>query len=115
MTWVRKWDVPSRSEAGKFYVVAVDELGNYGCSCPAWKYRRKVCSHISRIARQEDVMRNMEIIPEKGKDGEKVVRMQVSGAVMNESSKRQIRDPRSLKLRDTFVPCEVIRKFDFTL
>ena len=46
--WVQKWAVPS-SSSDKEYVVAVDKDGNYGCSCPVWKFRRQECHHIQAV------------------------------------------------------------------
>ena len=45
--WVRKWPVEGHS--GNAYVVAVDEFGTYGCSCPRWKFHRAECDHIRAI------------------------------------------------------------------
>jgi hypothetical protein len=44
--WTESWEVESRSEPGKFYVVSRDEDGNFGCSCLAWTRQRKECKHI---------------------------------------------------------------------
>lgn len=60
MTWVKKWTVPSNTETGKEYIVSQDEDGNYGCSCPVWKFQRKECKHIQYI-------RNIEGIPASSK------------------------------------------------
>jgi hypothetical protein len=53
--WVRKWEVESESSE-KIYVVAQNDMGEYGCSCPAWKFQRgennKPCKHILRIMKQ---------------------------------------------------------------
>lgn len=53
MVWIKKWDVPS-TDGKRQYVVAVKDSGEYGCSCPAWKFRRKQCKHIRRIQAQEN-------------------------------------------------------------
>lgn len=45
--WVESWEVESRSTPGEYYVVSIDEDGNFGCSCPGWKFhRRGDCKHI---------------------------------------------------------------------
>lgn len=71
--WVKKWDVPSTTNRSKAYIVAMNDQGGYGCSCPAWKFRRLQCKHIQRIQRQEaagyvapkqDVM---FVVPKSGK------------------------------------------------
>lgn len=46
--WVKKWEVPSSTGRGS-WIVAQDEQGNYGCSCPIWKFQRKECKHIAEI------------------------------------------------------------------
>lgn len=46
--WIERWYVPS-SDGDKTYTVARDEEGNFGCDCPAYKYRRQVCRHIQEI------------------------------------------------------------------
>lgn len=46
--WVKRWEVPSSSGNGT-YTVAVDKDDNYGCSCPAWKFRRQECHHIKQV------------------------------------------------------------------
>jgi len=46
--WIKRWQVPSFSE-DKEYTVALDKDGNYGCSCPAWKFRRQECHHIKLV------------------------------------------------------------------
>jgi len=47
--WVKRWQVPSESDPDKTYTVAVDANGNYGCSCPVWKFRRLQCKHIDFV------------------------------------------------------------------
>lgn len=60
MTWIKKWDVPS-SDGKRTYVVAIKENGEYGCSCPAWKFHRRNCKHIARIQSQETSLRGNNI------------------------------------------------------
>lgn len=31
------------------YTVSIDADGNYGCSCPAWKFKKQECKHIIKI------------------------------------------------------------------
>jgi hypothetical protein len=45
--WVHRWFV--NTHAGKQYTVAMREDGSFGCSCPAWKFRREECKHIQKI------------------------------------------------------------------
>ena len=53
--WIKRWKVPSDS-SDSIYTVAVDYDGNFGCSCPQWKFRRRTggdCKHIIRIKNGE--------------------------------------------------------------
>ena len=47
--WVRKWDVFSSSDPDKAYVVSQNAQGEFGCSCPQWKFRRQECKHIQWV------------------------------------------------------------------
>ena len=51
--WVKRWQVPSSSEAGRYWTVAIDRDGNWGCSCPVWKFRRQECHHIRTVQGRE--------------------------------------------------------------
>ena len=46
--WIRKWKVPS-SSGNDEHTVAIDKNGEYGCSCPVWKFRRLECHHIQSV------------------------------------------------------------------
>lgn len=46
--WIQKWEVPKSSGDGN-WIVAIDKDGNYGCSCPIWKFKRQECHHILEI------------------------------------------------------------------
>jgi hypothetical protein len=46
--WLKRWQVPSSSDNG-VWTVAVDADGNYGCSCPVWRFRRQECHHIKMV------------------------------------------------------------------
>ena len=55
--WVQKWDVES-SSSNAVYVVGRRADGTFGCSCPAWKFKkvpegstRPDCKHITEIKR----------------------------------------------------------------
>lgn len=61
MKWIKKWNVQSHSGNGE-YIVSLDEEGNYGCSCPVWKFRRIECKHILEIKDQDG---GKKIIPKK--------------------------------------------------
>jgi hypothetical protein len=68
--WVKRWEVMGRS--GKIWVVAQDVDGNYGCSCPVWKFHRKECHHIVEVkenlaivGRQRPILKT-EDISDKG-------------------------------------------------
>ncbi len=45
--WIKKWSVPGSS--GTVWVVSVDEKGEYACSCPVWKFKRRECKHIDLV------------------------------------------------------------------
>lgn len=49
--WVKKWRVEGSN--GNIYTVALSETGEYGCSCPAWKFRRIHCKHIQYIEKHQ--------------------------------------------------------------
>jgi len=50
--WVKKWQVRGRS--GAIWIVAQDVNGNFGCSCPRWKFHREQCHHIDEIIESLD-------------------------------------------------------------
>ena len=45
--WVKRWKVNGSN--GNVWIVAQDQEGNYGCSCPVWKFRRQECHHIKQV------------------------------------------------------------------
>lgn len=53
--WIEKWLVPS-SSSNKEYVVSRDEKSNWGCSCPAWIFHRRICKHIRSIRSQSELL-----------------------------------------------------------
>lgn len=46
--WIKKWQVP-KSSGDSFWVVSQGELGEWGCSCPRWKFKREQCHHIQAV------------------------------------------------------------------
>ena len=46
-TWGQRWSI--EGTRGNIDTVATDENGEYGCSCPAWKFRRQECRHIKEV------------------------------------------------------------------
>ena len=48
MKWIKKWNIKSESGNG-IYVVSLSDKDEWGCSCPAWKFRRQECKHIIRV------------------------------------------------------------------
>jgi hypothetical protein len=46
--WIKRYKVTSFTDRSKSYVVALKSDGSWGCSCPAWKFRRQRgdCKHI---------------------------------------------------------------------
>lgn len=49
--WQQSFEVPSTSGRGT-YIVSLDKTGNWGCSCPQWKFRRLACKHIVSVQAQ---------------------------------------------------------------
>ncbi len=49
--WIQSFEVPSSSGRGT-YRVSQDRNGQFGCSCPHWKYRHQPCKHIETIKNQ---------------------------------------------------------------
>ena len=45
--WVKRWRVEGSND--NEYIVAQGEMGKFGCSCPAWKFRQIECKHIKYI------------------------------------------------------------------
>jgi len=51
--WLKRWKVPGSN--GGEWTVAIDKDGNWGCSCPVWKFQRlpfaerKQCHHILQV------------------------------------------------------------------
>ena len=47
--WIERFAVSSQTIEGREYVVARDQAGEWGCSCPHWIYRRGQCKHIQTV------------------------------------------------------------------
>jgi len=45
--WVKRWEIEGSN--GHIWIVALDKDGNYGCSCPIWKFKRRECHHILQV------------------------------------------------------------------
>jgi predicted nucleic acid-binding Zn finger protein len=58
--WVNRWEVASHT-SDREYVVAQRPDGSWGCSCPAWKFKKPVdgvradCKHIQEVKGSEPV------------------------------------------------------------
>ena len=48
-SWIKKWQVESSSNPNTFWTVSFSDNGEWGCGCPVWKYKRKICHHIIHI------------------------------------------------------------------
>lgn len=46
--WVARWCVES-DDLDHEYTVSIDAAGEYGCSCPRWKFKREQCKHITLL------------------------------------------------------------------
>jgi len=53
MKWVKRWKIKSEN-GNKYYVVALSDKDEWGCSCPAWKFNRIECKHIIRVKLNPD-------------------------------------------------------------
>lgn len=54
--WVKTWEVEAWSSSRgeiKSYRVSIGLKGEWGCSCPHWKFRREECKHIREIQLKE--------------------------------------------------------------
>lgn len=45
--WLKRWKVNGSN--GNVWTVAIDVNGQYGCSCPVWKFKREECHHIAMV------------------------------------------------------------------
>ncbi len=45
--WVKQWNVAGSS--GATWTVSVNNQGEYACSCPVWKIKRRECKHIDLV------------------------------------------------------------------
>jgi len=43
---VNQWDIPSSSDKNKVYTVTKKANGSFECTCPQFKFRKKICKHI---------------------------------------------------------------------
>lgn len=66
--WVDRWYVNSHTDAEKEYVVSrADDGETWGCSCPAWVFRRArlrdgICKHIREVQNSIQDMSHEEVI-----------------------------------------------------
>jgi len=44
--WINRWKIESDSTSGKYWTVAENDEGEFGCDCPVWKFQRHECHHI---------------------------------------------------------------------
>ena len=58
--WVKRWRVEGSND--NEYIVAQGEMGKFGCSCPAWKFRRIECKHIKYIKNHNPTANMIETI-----------------------------------------------------
>ena len=48
MKWIKKWRV-IKSDGKGYWIVSLSDENTWGCSCPAWVYRRQECKHIKAV------------------------------------------------------------------
>ena len=87
--WIRKWSVP-RSTGEGFWTVSEASNGEWGCSCPAWKFKREQCHHIEQVragigvpigsAPRTIILANVQQVTLKGKDKALVPLMPIGDA-----------------------------------
>ena len=46
--WIERIPVDSETSDAT-YVVGISDEGEYGCSCPHWRFRRQPCKHIAKV------------------------------------------------------------------
>lgn len=44
---VNQWDIASSSDPSKVYTVTKKAKGTFECTCPQFKFRKKICKHIT--------------------------------------------------------------------
>jgi hypothetical protein len=49
--WIKKWQVNGSN--GHVWTVSKSKTGEWGCSCPVWKFRRQECHHILSVKDNE--------------------------------------------------------------
>jgi hypothetical protein len=67
MAWMKRWSIEGSKD--DVYTVAIDANGQYGCSCPHWKFRRGECRHIMEVkimALEEKVIEVMQGLSPQG-------------------------------------------------
>jgi hypothetical protein len=64
--WIEKIPVDSDS-SDLTYIVGIAATGEYGCSCPHWKFRRQSCKHIERVKAQRLAAVFSKLPPKKAK------------------------------------------------
>ena len=52
MKWISRWFVKSHSSDREYTVALAEDGETWGCSCPAWRFRRMECKHIKEVQLQ---------------------------------------------------------------
>jgi len=66
--WINTWLIDGSK--GKTWAVSIDKDGNYGCSCPVWKFKRIQCHHIEAVKKGASKLHTAMVgKPELIKDG----------------------------------------------
>ena len=52
MKWDKKWKIQSDTSGRMYTVSLADDNKTWGCSCPAWKFRRQECKHIKGVRKE---------------------------------------------------------------
>lgn len=60
MKWIEKYEVPKSKGTGS-WIVSKSDTGQWGCSCPVWKFKREECKHIGAVKEGDFDNRNEPI------------------------------------------------------
>jgi hypothetical protein len=101
MKWVNNWEVQSESNPEKFYTVSRADSGEFGCSCPQWVYRKKICKHI------QGIMSSLGVEPEESAIANKlrfIAKINLMKLSCNNCAKRVLADCTHLRERGRYQP-----------
>ena len=77
LKWIRKWRIESYNRPGIVYVVAKTEDGEWGCSCPHWKFRRIECKHIRQVKRDRERTQQIKVLDPENIQENRIIRIKL--------------------------------------